>query len=59
MSVANSSPSEDSSHPDDHSQSGYISPGFKASFYKRDFINLKFIYMHTCVASLNMMEGSK
>ena len=27
-SVANNSPSQDSSHPDDHSQSWYVTPGF-------------------------------
>ena len=28
-SVANNSPSEDSSHPDDHLRSRYVTPGYK------------------------------
>ena len=32
-SVANNSPSKDSNHPDDHFQSMYATPGFKAFSY--------------------------
>ena len=34
-SVANNSPSQDSSHPDDHFQSRYVTPGFKPFSYKQ------------------------
>ena len=33
MSVTNSSPSQDSSHPDHHFQSRHVTPGFKAFSY--------------------------
>ena len=33
MSVASNSPSQDSSHPDDHFHPGYITPGFKPFSY--------------------------
>ena len=33
MSVANNSPSQDSSHPDDLFQSRYVTPGFRSFSY--------------------------
>ena len=33
-SVANNSPSQDSSHPDNHFQSMYVTPGFKPFSYR-------------------------
>jgi len=34
LSVVNKSPFQDSSHPDDHFQSRYVTPGFKTFSYK-------------------------
>ena len=35
-SIANNSPSQDSSHPDDHFQSKYVTPGFKPISFKNN-----------------------
>ena len=37
-SVANNGPSQDSSHPDDYIQSGYVAPGFKPFSWRISFL---------------------
>ena len=36
LSVSNNSPSRNSSHPDDHFQSRYVTPGFRPFSYKEE-----------------------
>ena len=48
-SVANNSPSQDSSHPDDHFQSRYVTPGFKPLFYLSRLLLKSTLYMSDIV----------
>ena len=63
-SVANNSPSEDSTHLDDHFQSRYVTPGFKPLFnlsrlllrstlYMSDIVYLQFL-SHHCFSHLKV-----
>ena len=53
MSVTNNSPSQDSSHPDDHFQSRYVTPGFKPFSY---YLSVVFPVAVSNVISMNFSK---